>query len=108
MKTRCAIAAAAMILASCAAPTQYSSTPAYNRYTLEDVVQWSKAGEAPQKIIAKLDEAHGFYPLRASDIIRLHEQGVSVPVLDYLLDTYLRRTRYEERFQMPSRFSEPR
>jgi hypothetical protein len=98
---------AAAILMGCAAPTQYSSTPAYNRYTLEEVVQWSKAGETPQRIIAKLDAARAFYPLRAADIIQLHEQGVPAPVLDYLLDTYVRRVRTEERFQMPQRFSEP-
>lgn len=51
-----------------------------------------------------LEEARGFYPLKAEEIIRLHDAGVPTPVLDYLLDTYARRTRYEERFQMPSRF----
>jgi hypothetical protein len=95
-------------LAGCAAPTQYASTPAYSRYTLEEVVAWSQAGEAPERIIARLDAAHGFYPLTAGEIIRLHSQGVSPPVLDYLLDTYVRGVRHEERFQLPSRFETPR
>ncbi len=108
MRLDSALAAMALAVTGCAAPTQYPSTPAFNRYTLEEVVQWSKAGEPAQRIIDRLEAARGFYPLRAGDIIRLHEAGVSTPVLDYLLDTYVRRIRIEERFQAPSRFEQPR
>lgn len=100
--------AAVIVASGCTPATQYPSTPAYNRYTLEEVVQWSKAGDSPARIISRLDAASAFYPLRAGEIVRLHEEGVPTPVLDYLLDTYVRRVRYEERFQAPSRFDPQR
>jgi pyruvate/2-oxoacid:ferredoxin oxidoreductase alpha subunit len=98
------LAIAVWVAASCAPATQYPATPAYNRYTLEEIIQWSKAGESPDHIIAKLETAHGFYPLTAKDIVQLHDKGLPVAVLDYLLDTYVRRVRIEERFQLPGRF----
>lgn len=97
--------AAAVLVSGCAGPTAYPSTPAYNRYQVEDIIAMSKAGEPDRRIIDKLQEANGFYPLTASEIVKLHEEGVSLSVLDYMQKTYLRGVRREERFQMPGRFS---
>jgi hypothetical protein len=93
-------------LAGCAT-TEYSSVPAYNRYSAEDIIAMARAGEPSRQIIAKLQAANGFYPLKASDLVRLHDQGVPLNVLDYLQDTYIRGVRREERFQLPQRFGSP-
>ena len=90
-------------LAACATPTQYDSSPAYNKYTLEQVIEWSRAGEPPAKIIERLDAANAFYPLTASELVSLRDQGVSLPVLDFIQDRYVRIVRHEERFQLNRR-----
>ena len=100
-----AIVALAFPLAGCAT-TQYP-VPAYNRYSAEDIIAMAHAGEPSKEIIAKLQAANGFYPLRASDLVRLHEQGVPLDVLDYMQDTYIRGVRREERFQLPQRIPGP-
>jgi hypothetical protein len=86
------------LAAGCAAPTAHESTPAYSRYTLEDVVAWSKAGEAPERIIARLAAANAFYPLTASELISLRDKGVSPQVLDFLLERYVATVRRDARF----------
>jgi len=100
-----AMVAAASSVAGCAT-TQYP-VPPYNRYSAEDIIAMAHAGEPSKQIIAKLRAANGFYPLRASDLIRLHEQGVPLDVLDYMQDTYIREVRREERFHLPQRTPGP-
>lgn len=97
-------AAAALLAAGCATPTEYAATPAYSKYTLEEVIQWSREGQSPERIIGKLQQATAYFPLTASEFIKLHEAGVSLAVLDYLQEVYVHQIRYEERFQLPSRF----
>ena len=102
--TVAALAAAALV-AGCTTTTDYPATPAHSRYQVEDIIAMSKAGESDAQIIAKLRRSSGFYPLTASEIVKLHGEGVSLAVLDYMQKTYLRGVRMEERFQLPSRFS---
>jgi hypothetical protein len=103
------IVAGSLLVASCAS-TEYPSVPAYNYYSVEDVLKMAKEGQSSEQIIQNLQEharGNAFYPLRASELVRLHEEGMPLPVLDYMQDTYLRTIRNEERFQLPSRFSAP-
>ena len=85
-------------LTACVAPTAYESTPAYNRYTLEQVIEWSRAGEPPARIIERLDAANAFYPLTASELVGLHAHGVALPVLDFIQDRYVRIVAHDARF----------
>jgi hypothetical protein len=85
-------------LSGCVAPTQYESTPAYSKYTLEQVIEWSRAGEPPARIIERLDAANAFYPLTASELVSLRDKGVSLPVLDFIQDRYVRIARHDARF----------
>ena len=87
--------------------TEYPRVPAYNRYRVEDVLAMARHGEPPAAIIRKLEAAGGFYPLTASDIVRLHADGMPLEVLDYMQSSYVRRLRREERFQLQERFSVP-
>jgi hypothetical protein len=81
-----------------AAPTRYDATPAYNKYTLEQVIEWSKAGEPPARVIERLDAANAFYPLTASELIGLRDKGVSLAVLDFIQDRYVRVVQRDARF----------
>jgi hypothetical protein len=100
-----ALLVGAALVAGCTTPTDYPATPAYSRYQVEDVIAMSKAGEPDGVILDKLRAANAFFPLTASEIVKLHGEGVSLAVLDYMQKTYLRGVRMEERFQLPSRFS---
>ena len=100
------LAVVALQIAGCAT-SEYRSVPAYNRYSAEDIIAMARARETSTQIISKLQAANGFYPLRAGDLVRLHEQGVPLDVLDYMQDTYIRGVRREERFRLPQRIPGP-
>ena len=65
--------------------------------TPAEIVERSKAGDAPTQIIALLRAARAVYPLTATEIIGLHDQGVDNAVLDYMQTTYLEAVRADER-----------
>jgi hypothetical protein len=102
--------ATSLALAGCVSNYQYqpySSVPLYNRYSIDDIVAMSNSGVPSGEIIARLEQANGFYPLRASDYVLLHQRGVPDDVLDYMQQAYVRQVRREERFQLPQRFYAP-
>ncbi|HZQ61048.1 MAG TPA: hypothetical protein VFC24_06850 [Casimicrobiaceae bacterium] len=100
------LALVALACVSCVS-TEYRNVPAYNRYTVEDVLGMAKHGDPPDVIVRRLEQAHGFYPLTASQIVALHDEGMPLPVLDYMQQTYVHQIRREERFQLPQRFGAP-
>lgn len=106
MKPRLAITLAAALFAAGCATTQYPATPAYSKYSVEEIVRWSRAGEPPERIVERLRSAAGFYPLTATEIVRLHGEGVSLQVLDWMQRSYVQGIRHEERFQLNRRFGE--
>jgi hypothetical protein len=67
------------------------------RPTLDEVVQMSKDGRPAEEIVRELQQSHAVYPLTASQILSLHENGVDVSVLDYLQSEYAASIRREER-----------
>lgn len=72
--------------------------------SLEQIVEMSKAGTAPEEIIRELQETRAVYPLTGSQIARLHEQGVPDPVLDYMQNAYMDRVRWESRMNSDGPF----
>lgn len=64
--------------------------------TLDEIVQMSKQGVAPEEIIRRLKETGAVYELSGSKLAALREAGVSDKVLDYLQQTYVDAVRYEE------------
>lgn len=94
----------ALALLGACSTTEFKTTPAYNKYTPEDVLAMAKNGEPPNQIIAKLGRANSFYPLKPHDLIRLHEMGMPTEVLDYMQESYVWKVRRQERFQLPERF----
>lgn len=58
---------------------------------LDEIVAATKNGQTPAQIIDMLDAVHTHHHLTASRIAALIEQGVSLQVLDHLVETDRRR-----------------
>jgi hypothetical protein len=67
--------------------------------TLDEIVEMSKAGTPPEEIIKRLEDSYAVYRLSAADVVKLHEQGVSDKVLDYMHEEELREIRRDEAFR---------
>ena len=83
MRTVLCIVCLAFLLSGCA--TIVGPPP----LSVEEVIQLSKAGTAAEVIIQKIRDTRAVYALSASQLIKLHEQGVPDAVLDYMQLTYL-------------------
>lgn len=81
----------AFLLAGCA-----SIEPGPPPLTREDVIRMSKAGEPPQAIIKALEDTRSVMMLSASEIVRLHQEGVSQEVLDHLQRVQMEEIRRRE------------
>ena len=93
-----ALLAGLLVLAGCAGMDRRPPP------SLEQVVEMSRAGTAPEEIIRELQETRAVYPLTGSQISRLHEQGVPDTVLDYMQNVYMDRIRWESRMSHDSPF----
>ena len=78
MRALACLLAAVLLVSGCAT---LSGPPMLTR---DDVVRMSKAGESPQAIIDRLRETGTVIALSASDIVTLHQAGVSQEVLIFL------------------------
>ncbi len=67
--------------------------------TVGKVVQMSKSGVSSSQIIAEMRESRTVYPLKASQLARLHEQGVPDDVIDYMQSTYIASARRQQNLQ---------
>jgi hypothetical protein len=82
--------AAAALLGGCA------TTGASRAIMPEQVVEMAKAGESADAIIKKLQDSGTVYRLSAAEVVRLHNDGVPDPVIDYMQSTYVDAVRWEE------------
>jgi hypothetical protein len=72
--------------------------------SVDQIVEMSKAGKPADEIIRELQETRAVYPLTASQIVRLHEQGVPDSVLDYMQNAYAESIRWDARVQYESSY----
>jgi hypothetical protein len=70
-----------------------TTLPTQAPVTVEQVIAMSKNGTDAPSIIAKMQEAGIVYRLSGSKLAALKTDGVPDPVLDYMLQTYLRAER---------------
>ncbi len=82
-------------LLGCATPKYQQPPP----LTQEDIISLARAGKTDQEIIQEIKTRRTYYRLSAQDIIHLHESGVSTPVIDYMLDTYLQAVKDEASYR---------
>ena len=52
--------------------------------SIDEIVEMAKAGKPAEEIVRELQETRAVYPLTASQIVSLHDQGVPDAVLDYM------------------------
>lgn len=56
----------------------------------------AKDGVAPEAIIKRMEASRAVYPLPASALAKLREQGVPDQVIDYMQRTYIDAVRFDE------------
>lgn len=95
----CTAALACVVLVSGCAGLERRPPP-----TLEEVVEMSRAGTAPEEIVRTLQETGAVYPLTGSQIARLHRDGVADPVLDYLQNAWTEAIRRDARWRYESTY----
>ena len=83
-------------LAGCA------SAPTRPPPTIEQIVQMANSGRPAEDIVRELQDSRAVYALTASQIIKLHEQGVPQSVLDYMQNAYAEAIRRDARWQYES------
>jgi hypothetical protein len=69
------------------APDTYARAAAGTPLSVADVKAMSAAQVADDTIIAQINNSHTAYNLSATDIIDLHNAGVSQKVIDYMINT---------------------
>ena len=67
--------------------------------SIDQIVEMANAGKPAEEIVRELQETRAVYPLTASQIVRLHEQGVPDGVLDYMQNAYAESIRWDARMQ---------
>lgn len=72
--------------------------------SIDQIVQMSQDGKSAEEIVRELQETRAVYPLTASQIVKLHEQGVADAVLDYMQNAYAESIRWNARMQYESSF----
>jgi hypothetical protein len=87
-----------VLLSGCAGP-QRRPPP-----SVEQIVEMARAGKPAEEIVRELQETRAVYALTASQIVRLHEQGVPDSVLDYMQNAYAESIRWDARMQYESSF----
>src|SRR5438093_813740 len=86
--------AVGLVLLGCST-TKYQQPPPL---TQDDIISMAKAGKSDQEIIQEIKTRHTYYRLSAKDIVNLHDNGVSYPVIDYMLETQMDAIRDESRY----------
>jgi len=66
--------------------------------TSDEVIAMSKGGKGAPQIIEELKRTDTVIPLSASEIVRLHDAGVSNAVLDYLQRAQIEEIRWRDRY----------
>jgi hypothetical protein len=67
--------------------------------TLDQLAEMSKSGTPAQEIIKRIDDSGAIYRLSASDLVKLHDQGVPDEVLDHIHRDYLDDVRRDEAYR---------
>lgn len=83
---------AGLLLAGC-------STYGQGPLTVNQVLRLSREGVPSSEIIARMRASQTVYPLKASQLARLHRQGVADEVIDYMQSTHIASARRQQNMQ---------
>jgi hypothetical protein len=67
--------------------------------SVSQVVELSREGVPSTDIINRMKASRATYPLQASELARLRDEGVSDPVINYMQQTYLDEARRKQELQ---------
>lgn len=84
-----------LLLGGCATLQTGASEPV----AVPQIIQLSQAQVSPYDIIARMRGSGTVYRLNAAQLAKLHEQGVSDQVINYMQRTYLEAVRREQRLE---------
>ena len=85
------LASLALLLGGCVtAPPRPPAPPTH------EIVQMAKAGLPAAEIIQRLEESRALYPLKASQLAQLRQDGVPDEVIDYMQQTLIETERMRE------------
>jgi nitrogen fixation/metabolism regulation signal transduction histidine kinase len=79
------------VTAGCATAPKLPPPP-----TTAEIVQMAKDGQTADAIIQRMQQSVAVYPLPASELAKLREQGVPDKVIDHMQQTFLEAVRYQE------------
>jgi hypothetical protein len=85
-----------LVLAALVAGCASLGPPLPPQPTTAEIVQMAKDGMPPAAIIQRIAASQGVYPLPASELAKLREQGVPDAVIDYMQRTYIDAVRFDE------------
>jgi len=72
--------------------------------TVAEVVRLSKEGVAADEIIRRMDQSGAMYRMPASQLAKLHDEGVADSVIDYMNQTNIEAARRDEAFFQANRY----
>ena len=87
-----ALAGGALLNGCAALGTDSAKAPV----TISEVIQMGKENVAADTIVNRMRESKAVYRLNATGLVRLHDEGVPDPVLNYMQQTYLDAVRREQ------------
>jgi len=90
------------VMTGCATAPQLPPPP-----TTAEIVQMAKDGQTAEAIIQRMQQSIAVYPLPASELAKLREQGVPDKVIDHMQLTYLEAVRYQEWARARDSYSYP-
>jgi len=80
---------ASFVLTGCVGP----------QLTVPEIVEMSEVGGSDQEICNKIEESSSIYRLKASQIAKLSEIGVSDQVIDCMQQTYIEAVRKDQQME---------
>ena len=89
--------ALAVVIAAAGCATTAPKGPPPKPLTQEEIIQMAKSGTLDTDIIQKVRASGTVYRLTSTEILHLHDNGVSNSVIDFMLQDYLEAVRWQER-----------
>ena len=90
------------VMTGCATAPQLPPPP-----TTAEIVQMAKDGQTAEAIVQRMQQLAAVYPLPASELAKLREQGVPDKVIDHMQQTYIEAVRNQEWARARDSYSYP-
>jgi hypothetical protein len=96
LSCRIPLVATVAVLIALSAPTTLALANQPAPVTTAEALQMSRQGVPASTIVAKMRDSNAVYRLTAGELARLHDEGVTDEVIDYMQETYLNAVRRKQ------------